>query len=74
MKRILRYLETEIKKGDIQILDTGEYPEAPQPREMIGLEVMYMYTIYYTDLLSPVIHLLPNSNMVNLYCDLGENV
>lgn len=39
MERKLRYLEREMQKDDIQILDTGENPEAPQPREMIDLEV-----------------------------------
>lgn len=39
MERKLRYLEKEIKKDEIPMLDTGENPEAPQPREMIDLEV-----------------------------------
>lgn len=39
MERKLRYLEKEIKKDGIPMLDTGESPEAPQPREMIDLEV-----------------------------------
>lgn len=39
MERKLRYLEREILKDKIQIIDTGENPEAPQPREMIDLEV-----------------------------------
>ena len=39
MERKLRYLEKEIKKDGIPMLDTGENPEAPQPREMIDLEV-----------------------------------
>lgn len=38
MERKLRYLEKEIKKDGIPMLDTGESPEAPQPREMIDLE------------------------------------
>lgn len=41
MERKLRYLEKEIKKDEIPMLDTGENPEAPQPREMIDLEVIY---------------------------------
>jgi hypothetical protein len=45
MERKLRYLEKEIKKDGIPMLDTGENPEAPQPREMIDLEVIY-YLIY----------------------------
>lgn len=39
MERKLRYLEKEIKKDCIPMLDTGENPDAPQPREMIDLEV-----------------------------------
>jgi len=39
MERKLRYLEKEIKKDNIPVTDTGENPEAPQPREMIDLEV-----------------------------------
>lgn len=39
MERKLRYLEKEIKKDGITMTDTGESPEAPQPREMIDLEV-----------------------------------
>nr|CAD7194153.1 unnamed protein product [Timema douglasi] len=40
MERKLRYLEKEIKKDGIPMLDTGENPEAPQPREMIDLEAL----------------------------------
>ncbi len=43
MERKLRFLEKEIKKDDIPILDTGENPEAPQPREMIDMEVRMHY-------------------------------
>lgn len=43
MERKLRYLEKEIKKDGIPMLDTGESPEAPQPREMIDLEVDVIY-------------------------------
>lgn len=39
MERKLRYLEKEMKKDSVPILDNGEDPEAPQPREMIDLEV-----------------------------------
>ena len=35
----LGFLNKEIEKADIQVSDTGENPEAPQPREMIDLEV-----------------------------------
>ncbi|XP_029038515.1 V-type proton ATPase 116 kDa subunit a1 isoform X3 [Osmia bicornis bicornis] len=41
MERKLRYLEREIKKDGIPMLDTGENPEAPQPREMIDLEATF---------------------------------
>lgn len=41
MERKLRYLEKEIKKDGIPMLNTGENPEAPQPREMIDLEVCF---------------------------------
>ncbi|CDW53458.1 protein UNC 32, a [Trichuris trichiura] len=39
MERKLRFLEREIKKDHITMLDTGENPDAPQAREMIDLEV-----------------------------------
>ena len=39
MERKLRYLEKEIRKDGIPTLDSGENVEAPQPREMIDLEV-----------------------------------
>lgn len=39
MERKLRYLEKEIKKDGIPTMDSGELVEAPQPREMIDLEV-----------------------------------
>jgi hypothetical protein len=38
MERKLRYLK-ETKKDGTPMLDTGENPDAPQPREMIDLEV-----------------------------------
>ncbi|KAJ1527881.1 hypothetical protein ONE63_007817 [Megalurothrips usitatus] len=41
MERKLRYLEKEIKKDNIPVTDTGENPEAPQPREMIDLEATF---------------------------------
>jgi len=46
MERKLRYLEKEIKKDEIPMLDTGENPEAPQPREMIDLEVIHQFIKY----------------------------
>ena len=33
------FLEKEIKKDGIPMLDTGDNPDAPVPREMIDLEV-----------------------------------
>ena len=36
---ILGFLEKEIKKDGIPMLDTGDNPDAPVPREMIDLEV-----------------------------------
>lgn len=35
------FLEKEIKKDSIQMMSIGDNPEAPQPREMIDLEVLY---------------------------------
>ena len=39
------FLEKEIRKDDIPMLDTGENPDAPQPREMIDLEVRLQVTV-----------------------------
>ncbi|KAI6171475.1 V-type proton ATPase subunit a [Aphelenchoides bicaudatus] len=41
MERKLRYLEREIKKDSIPMLDTGENPEVPQAREMFDLEATF---------------------------------
>ena len=41
MERKLRFLETEIKKDEIPMLDTCDSPEAPQPREMIDMEATF---------------------------------
>ncbi|XP_064644409.1 V-type proton ATPase 116 kDa subunit a1-like isoform X3 [Lineus longissimus] len=41
MERKLRFLEKEIKKDGIPMLDTGDNPDAPQPREMIDLEATF---------------------------------
>lgn len=38
MERKLRYLEKEIKRDSVPVLDTGDNPEAPNPREMVDLE------------------------------------
>jgi hypothetical protein len=34
------FLEKEVKKDGIPMLDTGDNPDAPAPREMIDLEVI----------------------------------
>jgi len=39
MNVLLGFLEKEIRKDGIPMLDTGENPDAPAPREMIDLEV-----------------------------------
>lgn len=41
MGRKLMYLRKEINKDGIPVMDTGENPEALQPREMIDLEVIH---------------------------------
>ncbi|XP_066497823.1 V-type proton ATPase 116 kDa subunit a [Hoplias malabaricus] len=41
MDRKLRFVEKEIKKANISILDTGENPEVPFPRDMIDLEATF---------------------------------
>ncbi|XP_062840909.1 V-type proton ATPase 116 kDa subunit a [Trichomycterus rosablanca] len=41
MDRKLRFVEKEIKKADIHIVDTGENPEVPIPRDMIDLEATF---------------------------------
>ncbi|XP_074653428.1 V-type proton ATPase 116 kDa subunit a 1-like isoform X2 [Tubulanus polymorphus] len=41
MERKLRFLEKEIKKDEIPMLDTGDNPDAPAPREMIDLEATF---------------------------------
>lgn len=41
MERKLRFLEKEIKKDGIPMLDTGDNPDAPVPREMIDLEATF---------------------------------
>lgn len=39
MERKLRYMEEEVKKEKVLILDATEIPKAPNPREIIDLEV-----------------------------------
>lgn len=41
MQRKLRYLEKEIKKDNIPMLETGDNLEAPQQKEMIDLEATF---------------------------------
>ncbi|KAM8795266.1 V-type proton ATPase 116 kDa subunit a 1 isoform 3-T3 [Eudromia elegans] len=41
MDRKLRFVEKEIKKANIPIVDTGENPEVPFPRDMIDLEANF---------------------------------
>ncbi|KAK7092989.1 hypothetical protein V1264_008654 [Littorina saxatilis] len=41
MERKLRFLEKEVKKDGIPMLDTGDNPDAPAPREMVDLESTY---------------------------------
>ncbi|KAK7495689.1 hypothetical protein BaRGS_00013136 [Batillaria attramentaria] len=41
MERKLRFLEKEVKKDGIPMLDTGDNPDAPAPREMTDLEATF---------------------------------
>ncbi|XP_018620112.2 V-type proton ATPase 116 kDa subunit a-like isoform X1 [Scleropages formosus] len=41
MDRKLRFVEKEIRKASIPIVDTGENPEVPFPRDMIDLEATF---------------------------------
>ncbi|BFZ06435.1 hypothetical protein BsWGS_09473 [Bradybaena similaris] len=41
MERKLRFLEKEINKDGIPMLNTGDNPDAPVPREMIDLEATF---------------------------------
>uniref|UniRef100_A0AAY5EHX5 V-type proton ATPase subunit a n=1 Tax=Electrophorus electricus TaxID=8005 RepID=A0AAY5EHX5_ELEEL len=41
MNRILRFVEKEVKQASIAIVDTGENPEVPLPRDMIDLEATF---------------------------------
>lgn len=36
---LIGFVEKEIKKANIEIVDTGEDPEVPFPRDMIDMEV-----------------------------------
>ena len=61
MERKLRFLEKEIKKDEIPMLDTGDSPEAPQPREMIDLEVRFDVKVFLIRKLKSYIVLLPRT-------------
>lgn len=39
MERKLRFMEVEVKKEKVLIMDAVEIPKAPNPREIIDLEV-----------------------------------
>lgn len=39
MERKLRYIEAEVRKDNVHIPDVHELPKAPNPREIIDLEV-----------------------------------
>ncbi|XP_074079951.1 V-type proton ATPase 116 kDa subunit a 1 isoform X1 [Macrotis lagotis] len=41
MDRKLRFVEKEIRRANIPIMDTGENPEVPFPRDMIDLEANF---------------------------------
>ena len=57
------FLEKEIRKDGIPMLDTGDNPDAPAPREMIDLEVgTYFYLQYHNKYF--------NHNQVSVF---GEN-
>lgn len=43
MERKLRYMESEAKKEKVLILDALDIPKAPNPREIIDLEVWIIY-------------------------------
>lgn len=40
MERQLKYVENEIKRSDIRIHDISVLPKAPNPREIVNLEVI----------------------------------
>lgn len=49
VERKLRYIAAEVKKDDVCIPELQEIPEAPNPRELIDLEVsraLYFVLIY----------------------------
>lgn len=46
MERKLRFIESEVRKDDVRIPDVVELPKAPNPREIIDLEVSFFCTIF----------------------------
>lgn len=46
MERKLRYIEGEVRKDNVTIPDVLEFPKAPNPREIIDLEVRFFENIY----------------------------
>lgn len=46
MERKLRYVETEINKDKVSVPDVQDVPHAPNPREIIDLEVCEFVKIY----------------------------
>ncbi|XP_077827802.1 V-type proton ATPase 116 kDa subunit a 1 isoform X22 [Macaca mulatta] len=64
MDRKLRFVEKEIRKANILILDTGENPEVPFPRDMIDLEAeLHHQQMADPDLLEESSSLLEPSEM-----------
>ncbi|XP_054252740.1 V-type proton ATPase 116 kDa subunit a 1 isoform X13 [Indicator indicator] len=64
MDRKLRFVEKEIKKANIPIMDTGENPEVPFPRDMIDLEAeLHHQQMADPDLLEESSSLLEPSEM-----------
>lgn len=47
MERKLRYIEAEVRKDDVNIPDVSELPKAPNPREIIDLEVSHYYIHFF---------------------------
>lgn len=49
MERRLRYIEAEVRKDNVPIPDCMELPKAPNPREIIDLEVRVWFSILMID-------------------------
>lgn len=43
MERKLRYIEAEVNKDNVAVPDVREAPRAPNPREIIDLEVSIIF-------------------------------